>query len=90
MSEPRKHVPLQHYIEAFLMGSAAHDIQKEDRKVAMIGLVLLILVAGLLGYLCYLIALRISHDATIASIVGIIVFVLLLFGGWGRVGGLTF
>ena len=56
----------------------------------MIGLVLLILVAGLLGYLCYLFALRISHDATIASIVGIIVFVLLLFGGWGRVGGITF
>ena len=56
----------------------------------MLGLILLILVAGLLGYLCYLIAARISHDATIASIVGILVFVLILFGGWGRVGGITF
>lgn len=56
----------------------------------MIGLVLLILVAGLLGYLCYLIALRISKDVTIASILGIIVFVFILFGGWGRVGGISF
>lgn len=53
----------------------------------MIGLLLLILVAGLFGYIVYLVALRIGKDQTIASIVGLLVFLLLLFGGWGRVGG---
>jgi drug/metabolite transporter (DMT)-like permease len=52
----------------------------------MIGLILLILVAGLLAYICYLVALKIGKDATIASIIGLIVFVLILFGGWGRTG----
>lgn len=54
----------------------------------MIGLLLLILLAGLFGYLVYIVALRISKDITIASIVGIIVFIVILFGGWGRVGGM--
>lgn len=53
----------------------------------MIGLVILILVAGLLGYIVYLVALKIGKDQTIASIVGLVVFLLILFGGWGRVGG---
>lgn len=56
----------------------------------MISLILLILFAGLIGYVCYLVALRIGKDATIASIVGLIVFLLILFGGWGRVGGVAF
>lgn len=53
----------------------------------MIGLVILILIAGLLGYIVYLVALKIGKDVTIASIVGLVVFLLILFGGWGRVGG---
>lgn len=53
----------------------------------MIGLLLLILIAGLFGYVVYLVALRIGKDQTIASIVGLVVFLLILFGGWGRVGG---
>jgi hypothetical protein len=53
----------------------------------MIGLLLLILVGGLIGYVAYLVALKIGKDQTIASIVGLIVFLLILFGGWGRVGG---
>lgn len=53
----------------------------------MIGLLLLILFAGVLGYICYLVAAKISKDATIASLVGLVVFLLILFGGWGRVGG---
>lgn len=55
----------------------------------MIGLLLLILVAGLFAYICYLVALRIGKDQTIASIVGLLVFLLILFGGWGRVGGVS-
>jgi hypothetical protein len=55
----------------------------------MIGLVLLILVGGLIGYIVYLVALKISKDQTISSIVGLVVFLLILFGGWGRVGLLT-
>lgn len=54
----------------------------------MIGLVLLILFAGVIGYLVYLVALRIGKDSTIASIAGLLVFLLILFGGWGRVGGM--
>jgi hypothetical protein len=53
----------------------------------MIGLLLLILFAGVLGYLVYLVALKISHDSTIAGIIGLLVFLLILFGGWGRAGG---
>ena len=53
----------------------------------MIGLLLLILVGGLIAYVAYLVALKIGKDATIASIIGLIVFLLILFGGWGRVGG---
>lgn len=55
----------------------------------MIGLLLLILVAGLFAYIVYLVALRIGKDSTIASIVGLLVFLLILFGGWGRVGGVA-
>lgn len=55
----------------------------------MIGLVVLILVAGLLGYIVYLVALKIGKDQTIASIVGLVVFLLILFGGWGRTGGMV-
>lgn len=55
----------------------------------MIGLVLLILFAGVIGYLVYLVALKIGEDVTIASIVGLLIFLLILFGGWGRVGGVT-
>lgn len=55
----------------------------------MIGLVLLILFAGVIGYLVYLVALRIGKDQTIASIVGLLIFLLILFGGWGRVGGVS-
>lgn len=53
----------------------------------MIGFLVLILVAGVLGYIVYLVALRISKDATISGLVGLVVFLLILFGGWGRVGG---
>ena len=55
----------------------------------MVGLLLLILFAGVVGYLVYLVALRIGKDATIASIIGLLIFILILFGGWGRVGGIT-
>lgn len=55
----------------------------------MIGLLLLILLGGLIGYICYLVALKISKDQTISSIVGLVVFLLILFGGWGRVGGVA-
>jgi hypothetical protein len=58
------------------------------RKVGkVIGLLLLILFAGVLGYLVYLVALKISHDSTIAGIIGLVVFLLILLGGWGRAGG---
>jgi hypothetical protein len=53
----------------------------------MIGLLLLILVAGLFGYIVYVVAFRIGKDQTIAGLIGLIVFLLILFGGWGRVGG---
>lgn len=53
----------------------------------MIGLLLLILMAGLFGYIVYFVALRISKDPTLSGIVGLVVFLLILFGGWGRVGG---
>jgi hypothetical protein len=53
----------------------------------MIGLIMLILFGGLLGYIVYLVALKISKDATLSSIIGLVVFLLILFGGWGRVGG---
>jgi hypothetical protein len=53
----------------------------------MIGLVLLILLGGLIGYITYLVALKISKDVTLSSIIGLVVFLLILFGGWGRVGG---
>lgn len=56
----------------------------------MIGLLLLILVAGLFGYVVYLVALKIGKDQTIAGLIGLIVFIAILFGGWGRVGGITF
>lgn len=52
----------------------------------MIGLLLLILLGGLIGYVAYLVALKVGKDQTIASIVGLVVFLLILFGGWGRVG----
>jgi hypothetical protein len=55
----------------------------------MIGLILLILVGGLIGYIVYLVALKISKDQTISSIIGLVVFLLILFGGWGRVGGIN-
>lgn len=55
----------------------------------MIGLLLLVLLAGLFGYICYLVALKIGKDQAIAGIVGLLVFLLILFGGWGRVGGVT-
>lgn len=54
----------------------------------MIGLLLLILVGGLIGYIVYLVALKISKDQTISSIIGLVVFLLILFGGWSRVGGI--
>lgn len=55
----------------------------------MIGLVLLILLGGLIAYIVYLVALKIGQDQTIASIVALVVFLLILFGGWGRVGGVA-
>lgn len=55
----------------------------------MLGLLLLILFGALIGYLVYLVAFKIGKDQTIASIVGLVVFLLILFGGWGRVGGIT-
>jgi hypothetical protein len=54
----------------------------------VIGLLLLILVAGLFGYIVYLVALKVGKDVTIASIIGLIVFLLILFGGWGRAGSI--
>jgi hypothetical protein len=42
---------------------------------------------GLIGYITYLVALKISKDVTLSSIIGLVVFVLILFGGWSRVGG---
>jgi hypothetical protein len=53
----------------------------------MIGLLLLIIVAAIFGYIVYIAALKISKDQTIASLIGLVVFLLILFGGWGRVGG---
>lgn len=53
----------------------------------MIGLLLLILVAGLFGYICYVVAFKVGKDSTIAGLIGLVVFLLILFGGWGRVGG---
>jgi hypothetical protein len=53
----------------------------------MIGLIMLILLGGLIGYITYLVALKISKDVTLSSIIGLVVFLLILFGGWGRVGG---
>jgi hypothetical protein len=53
----------------------------------MIGLIMLILLGGLIGYITYLVALKISKDVTLSSIIGLVVFVLILFGGWSRVGG---
>lgn len=55
----------------------------------MISLLLLILFAGLIGYVVYLIALKISKDMTIASIIGLVVFLVIMFGGWGRYGVLA-
>lgn len=55
----------------------------------MIGLVLLILLGGLIAYIVYLVALKIGQDQTIASIIALVVFLLILFGGWGRVGGVA-
>lgn len=52
----------------------------------MIGLLLLIVVGGLIAYIVYLVALKISKDQTLSSIVGLVVFLLILFGGWGRSG----
>lgn len=52
----------------------------------MIGLLLLILVAGLIAYIVYIVAFKIGKDQTIASLIGLVVFVLILFGGWGRTG----
>jgi hypothetical protein len=48
---------------------------------------MLILLGGLIGYITYLVALKISKDVTLSSIIGLVVFVLILFGGWSRVGG---
>jgi heme/copper-type cytochrome/quinol oxidase subunit 1 len=52
----------------------------------MIGLLLLIIVAAIFGYIVYVVALKIGKDQTIASLIGLVVFLLILFGGWGRVG----
>ena len=81
MSVERKRIPLAHYIEAFLMGSAAHDIQVEDRKVAMsglLGLLIAIIVIAIVVYLLMWVVNQIAMPQPIRVIIVALIALLLL------------
>lgn len=46
------------------------------------GIIIGVILAAIVGYICYLIALAVPFLAAFATIIGLAVFLLVLFGGY--------